>query len=55
MTTATDFSNEQPRLAPRAKRYAAFFEDWALQLVLVVAVVAALVECVLSLNGSTIV
>jgi hypothetical protein len=53
MNTANSFRNEPAYTAPRAKR--AFFEDWMLQLVLVIAVVAALVDCALSLNGSSLV
>jgi hypothetical protein len=52
MNTATALRNEGPRRAPRAR---AFFEDWMLQLVLVIAVVAALIDCALSLNGSSLV
>ena len=55
MTHLTAFGNEPLGLAPRSPRSAGLFQDWALQLVLelllVAAVVAELVECAIALNG----
>lgn len=55
MTNSNGFNGERQGLGTRVQRYADFVQDWMFQLMLVAAVVGAVIECVLSLGGSTIV
>jgi hypothetical protein len=52
MTNPTAFTAKPESATPRSTRSAAIFEDWMLELVLVAGAVAAMIQGVLSLNGS---